>query len=714
MHATLACPLCRISRQDLAAGLQASLAAEPLFAPFLVPLAVEKLGSALRCVPRAHALKVLCFQPEASGPGTESPGHRRPRTPSRPQVPDKTNAFAATRMDRQGRLPSSYNCPAVQTPMPHAATCRQAKLDSLSLLGACAASYGPSALAPFTSTLWTAIRSELAAPAAEGLLPADAPAADEIAAAAAACLERCVAAFQRGEGGTASLADAVLADHSMQDMLACIRSPGQDAAGHRRSMQRARAGARAAAALCRAGGEAATKALQQLLPPLLDAAAARAGAAAPGAGSSASWQTQCLGWAGLVELLQAAAAAPPADCSALAGTCSALLQRAVSAAADALATAAAEEAAAAANHMDNDSCEDDGLAAPGASLWPLAPANCTQQHAATLQLAALGDVFGCQPLAAAVEPAQIETAVSSVLQLLAVPGLSQQQQAAAVAPLAALACGPHSAMLAACALPRLLEAAEEPRSAAAALAALQALGAASASLRGDIVSALDLAIQQQLRKAAAGATDSSAAADVLQQLLKAAAGMMTSAATSSLASSKGDSAGQAGEAGESSGNFLELGQHLLEAASQLPQAATAVDSPAVQSACADLAYHAMRSATAAQQAPVAAAAAALLQQAAQPQALQACIACALLVPLRPAAVEGLHAGSPAPLVERLVQLAGGQQQEGPLAHWAALAAAALLNKWPAGEAQMQSIAVLRTSCYSWVSKPVTCCAWPHA
>ncbi|KAL4426394.1 hypothetical protein ABPG77_004688 [Micractinium sp. CCAP 211/92] len=610
----------RISRQDLAAGLQASLAAEPLFAPFLVPLAVEKLGSALR----------------------------------------------------------------------------QAKLDSLSLLGACATSYGPSPLAPFTSTLWTAIRSELAAPAAEGLLPADVPAADEIAAAAAACLERCVAAFQRGEGGTASLADAVLADHSMQDMLACIRSPGQDAAGHRRSMQRARAGARAAAALCRAGGAAATKAFHQLLPPLLDAAAVQAGAPDPGAGSSASWQTQCLGWAALVQLLQAAAAAPPVDCSALASALatasSALLQRAVSAAADALAPAAAKEAAAAADRMDIDSCEDDELAARGASLWPLAPADCTCQHAATLQLAALGAVFGCQSLAAALQPAQIETAVGSVLQLLAVPGLSQQQLAAAVAPLAALACGSHSTMLAACALPRLLAAAEEPRSAAAALAALQALGAASASLRGDIVSALDLAIQQQLRAAAAGATHSSAAADLLQQLLKAAAGMVTGAATSSLASSKSDAVGEAGEAEESSGNFLELGQHLLEAASQLPQAATAVDSPAVHSACADLAYHAMRSATAAQQAPLAAAAAALLQQAAQPQALQACIACALLVPLRPAAVVGLHAGSPAPLVERLVRLAGGQQQEGPLAHWAALAAAALLNKWPADAASLASCA----------------------
>lgn len=43
-------PRCRITRQDLAAGLEATLAAEPLFAPHVVPLACEKLSSSLRWV----------------------------------------------------------------------------------------------------------------------------------------------------------------------------------------------------------------------------------------------------------------------------------------------------------------------------------------------------------------------------------------------------------------------------------------------------------------------------------------------------------------------------------------------------------------------------------------------------------------------------------------------------------------------------------------
>ena len=40
----------RITRADLAAGLQRTLAAEPLFAPFVVPLIAEKLSSSLRCL----------------------------------------------------------------------------------------------------------------------------------------------------------------------------------------------------------------------------------------------------------------------------------------------------------------------------------------------------------------------------------------------------------------------------------------------------------------------------------------------------------------------------------------------------------------------------------------------------------------------------------------------------------------------------------------
>ncbi|PRW58456.1 MMS19 nucleotide excision repair-like protein isoform X2 [Chlorella sorokiniana] len=198
----------KITRADLARGLERTLAAEPLFAPFVVPLIAEKLSSSIR----------------------------------------------------------------------------QAKLDALSLLGACAASYGPAPLADHASALWAALRPELASPAAEGLLPADLATAEDLADAAAAALRSCVAAFQRpaskedsrgsssGKPTSASLADAVLQDLLLSDLLACVQAPGQDAATHRRSALRAKVGARAAKALGASGGAAAGRALAQLMPPLLEAA----------------------------------------------------------------------------------------------------------------------------------------------------------------------------------------------------------------------------------------------------------------------------------------------------------------------------------------------------------------------------------------------------------------------------------------------------------
>ena len=51
---------CRITRQDIATGLEQALAAEPLFAPHLVPLALEKLSSTLRCAALCCARCACC------------------------------------------------------------------------------------------------------------------------------------------------------------------------------------------------------------------------------------------------------------------------------------------------------------------------------------------------------------------------------------------------------------------------------------------------------------------------------------------------------------------------------------------------------------------------------------------------------------------------------------------------------------------------------
>jgi DNA repair/transcription protein MET18/MMS19 len=106
----------RITRAQIAAQLEATLAACPAFAPHVVPLFMEKLSS----------------------------------------------------------------------------TVRQAKVDALSGMGACAEAYGAAALADHVDTFWAALRAELAAPAAEGLPDAEVAAAEELAGEAAACLTRCV------------------------------------------------------------------------------------------------------------------------------------------------------------------------------------------------------------------------------------------------------------------------------------------------------------------------------------------------------------------------------------------------------------------------------------------------------------------------------------------------------------------------------------------
>jgi hypothetical protein len=197
-------------------------------------------------------------------------------------------------------------------------------------------------------------------------------------------------------------------------------------------------------------------------------------------------------------------------------------------------------------------------------------------------------------------------------------------------------------------------AAGQQQSAAAALASLQALAAVSSSLQREIVWELDRAIKQQLPSLADARSDSSTA--LLRQLLQAAGGIVA-APVAGLQDAVGASA---------AAGALLLGRHLFDAVMQLPAQAAAAADAALQTACAELAYHAMRIAPTHQQLPLAAAAAeALLQQQGQQQlaGVQAAVCCALLVPLRQETVQALPAGQPAALVQQLVQLALLQQQQ---------------------------------------------------
>lgn len=586
---------------------------------------------------------------------------------------------AADRRRPQCRgCPCTFHLPSLHSSPHSCVACRQAKLDALSLLGACATAYGPAPLADHASALWAALRPELGAPAAEGLLPADLAAVEELADAAAAALASCMAAFQRPaseseEGGSsssgggtaavASLADAVLQDPLLSDMLACIQAPGQDAGTHRRSALRAKAGARAARALCASGGAAASRALAQLLPPLLEAAAG-SGSSGAGDGSSAGWQTQCLAWAAILDLLEAAAAAPEA--AAAGGPDSSLVAAAVGAAAAALA-ASAQQQAAEAGEGEEEEDEAEGGSRKPAERWVLHPSDCSQQQATMLQLALLSAVLAAPQLVASLQPQQVEAAADSTLGQLTAAGSSRARQQQAVGPLRALASSSHAAVVAERVLPRLVAAAGQPQSAAAALTALRALAEASGGLQLDIVLALDQAIQQQL-PTALGPAGSTSDVALLQQLLAAATAIVSAA----------PAGGEAG-AGTAAG-VLPLAQHLFDAVMLLPEQPEAA-APELTTACAELAFHAVRSAAAEQQQPLAAAAAeALVEQ--QPAGLPAAVCCALLLPLRPGVAEAAVGGQLAGLVELLVQAAMSQTAHSASGRWAALAAAALLNKWP--------------------------------
>ena len=60
-----------------------------------------------------------------------------------------------------------------------AACCRQAQLDALSVIAACAAPYGP-ALQPHFRALWDGLRTAMLGPARPEVLPSDRAAVQEV------------------------------------------------------------------------------------------------------------------------------------------------------------------------------------------------------------------------------------------------------------------------------------------------------------------------------------------------------------------------------------------------------------------------------------------------------------------------------------------------------------------------------------------------------
>jgi DNA repair/transcription protein MET18/MMS19 len=438
------------------------------------------------------------------------------------------------------------------------------------------------------------------------------------------------------------MVDSALHDTGVDDLLACVSSPGADPQTFRRSVARAKAATATLCALCRAGGGAASRAVARALPPLLDVAE-----------QPASLASRALAWTVLVEMLRAlggaaggaaAAAASPQLCARIAAAAAAL-----------------------GVETDAESAASQQEAPP--RLWATKQESYGAALAGWAQVAALRALLGAAPLAGQLQAGEAEAVLGALLAVVAGGESSAGTQAEAVEALCAMAVGPHAAVLARRGLPALLQAATRPQGQRTpALDALQRLSAADAGVQLEVMQALDQAVQLTLP--AAARPGGGAAAELAVDLLQAAAG---------IAGAPDGSAAQRQAA-------VVLAQHLLDAA-LLAEEGAAGSPPALLEAAARAVFEAARQSEAQQQAALAAdAAAALLVLLPQPaggaRSLQAAACAAALVPLRPDAAAQLlareeHRDVPAVLL-------AGALQHVAASPYLSLAAAALLNKSPTG------------------------------
>ncbi|KAL0055388.1 hypothetical protein WJX82_011614 [Trebouxia sp. C0006] len=148
-------------------------------------------------------------------------------------TPPPNNVHGITREDLAGALQTTVTCTTLFTPLfipmlveKLSSTLRQAKLDALSALAAAAEAYRPDAMQPHLSAIWHALRGELLAPAAPGLLPTDLTSTQQIASKAAECLSKTAKALS--QQGDEALAMKVLEDEQIcGDLLACLSGTKQ-------------------------------------------------------------------------------------------------------------------------------------------------------------------------------------------------------------------------------------------------------------------------------------------------------------------------------------------------------------------------------------------------------------------------------------------------------------------------------------------------------
>lgn len=465
-----------ITRDGIAAELQATLVAFPAFAPLLVPLALEKLSS----------------------------------------------------------------------------TVRVAKLDALNLLGAAAEAYGPEPLAQHVPAIWAGVRAELMAPTSEGLLDAQVAALEELAAAAAAALSRCIRAFAAKDG--MALSALVLEDTAVEDVLRCTASPGMEPAAFRRSALRTKAGAVMLEALGNAGGAPAHNMAAKVLQPLVVSATEQEQAYMQAVVGPRTAQLCALRltWAAILTLVRSLAVGLSKDSldgHADGGIDATLLHSIVEAAAQLI-----SQDDPSTRMMDGSGDEQ------RFEVWSTDPTASTPLNVVMVRLQTLQAVFTSTATAASVSKDVAGKVLDVLLQGVSSGIDALQEEATAVLSCMASPMGAHSALIVDSALPMLLAAATGVESSSAiqadvALAVVQQLSLASEAILRESVLAMDQAIQLSLPNALVDAMH----LEALLRLLSAAMWVAQQGETRGTWSSKT----------VATELLMVLAQHLLEAVAML-------------------------------------------------------------------------------------------------------------------------------------------------
>lgn len=399
-------------------------------------------------------------------------------------------------------------------------TLRTAKMDALSLLESCAASYGFRGLQEHYLTIWMALKHEILGDyAEEGKWQVDGferANEDDVTTAAVVSLTRCTRAFEADDLGFVKL---VLQDQGLQDTVQCIASPGTDALTFRRSVRLVQGYVRVLGGLAAADGKSSQLVATELFPKLLDMTA------------DAISTSRYLAWVTLWCILSAMAYGKDESCHEAIirspSMCPPLIRRVIDAAVSQLAT----------NGTDRSTGAEKGegyIVGDISTLWQVRnPSDCDDAlRMGWLQMSCLQAIFSSAFTAAiSIAADGGDVAINALEALLAMalsPASPPSLADLAASTLANVAAGPLVATVQRVILPRLVERVSnrDPGLRRPSLAVLQRLQVMGDAYHVEVMATLDETTQLYLLKVAAEPDGVPESCEILQDVLKTAADLM--------------------------------------------------------------------------------------------------------------------------------------------------------------------------------------------